>query len=295
MIFEYRNHCQPQDVFDDPNQRRCIYCNEDLQIINLKEDYWNIDDNEILNSHYSNKVEFIKETGIDEEHYNLDLASKEFYTSLEYCDTCGWWRVLKQLLVSAEVHQMWTMFFGFSGTLRNLDVSDINTPIEEATKYLIAKYDSRFDINPKLFEDVVGNVFKGIGYNVHVTGYSNDGGIDVVLGNSSEKMIGVQVKRYKNKIKVEQIRAFAGALLLNGYKNGIFVTTSDYQPGAIKASEIFKTKTLPIKLINSDKFYDALKISQKSNSDPQYIMNMISNNEIDSLKYYGWSQPNASL
>ncbi|WP_222861324.1 restriction endonuclease [Seonamhaeicola marinus] len=261
----------------------------------LKEDPWDITDEIIETSHNSKKWEFINETGIEEEHYNLDLNSKEFETWLEYCNTCGWWRVIRQFLVSAEIHQLWTMFFGCSGTLKNLDITDINIPIEEATKYLIARYDDRFSINPKLFEDVVGNVFKDIGYNVHVTGYSNDGGIDVVLGNSSQNFVGVQVKRYKNKIKVEQIRAFAGALLLNGYNNGIFVTTSDYQPGAIKAAEQFKLKTLPIKLMNSDKFYDALKISQKSNSDPQYIIDMINDKQIEELKYYGWSQPNASL
>ncbi|MEM8508167.1 MAG: restriction endonuclease [Bacteroidota bacterium] len=295
MIFEHKNHCHPEDIFDNPNQRQCIYCNEQLQILDLSKDYWDINDDIISSSHYAKKAEFIEETGIKEEHYNLVLDSKEVETFLEYCETCGWWRIIKHFLISAEVHQLWTMFFGCSGTLKNLDITNINTPIDEATKYLIARYNSRFSINPKLFEDVVGNVFKGIGYNVHVTGYGNDGGIDVVLGNSSENFIGVQVKRYKNKIKVEQIRAFAGALLLNGYQQGIFVTTSDYQPGAVKASGQFKLKTLPITLINSERFYDALKISQRSSSDPQYILDMISDNKIEELKYYGWSQPHASL
>ncbi len=282
-------------MFDNPNVRKCIYCNEKLQTIDLNQNLWNINDDEILSSHNSNKLEFINVTGIPEKHYDLCLDTKEFETWLEYCDTCGWWRVLKQYLIWAEVHQLWTIFFGCSGTLKNLDVSDINTPIEEATKYLVARYNSRFSINPKLFEDVVGNVFKDVGYDVYVTGYSNDGGIDVVLGKPNEELIGVQVKRYKDKIKVEQIRSFAGALLLNGYNKGIFVTTSDFQPGAVKASKVFKAKTLPIKLLNSEKFYDALKISQKSSSDPQYIVDMINKNQIVNLEYYGWSQPNASL
>ena len=159
---------------------------------------------------------------------------------------------------------------------------------------MTAKYDSRFSINPRLFEEVVASVFKSIGYNVNVTGFSNDGGIDVVLEKTKDDRIGVQVKRYKNKIKVEQIRAFAGALILSEFSKGIFVTTSDFQPAAVKASEIFTAKTLPIQLINANQFYDALKITQKPVVDIDSIKFNLRNNS-KSLFDYGCVTPRNSL
>jgi restriction system protein len=186
-------------------------------------------------------------------------------------------------------------FFGCSGTLKNLQVDDINTPINEISKYLIAKYETRFSVNPRLFEEVVANVFKALGYHAHVTGYGNDGGIDVVLGKANDNMIGIQVKRYKNKIKVEQIRAFAGALILSGLKKGIFVTTSDFQPAAYFAAKQLSSKALPVELINADKFYDALKISQKTQINIEEIKESIKKEYLPNLYPYGWDTPRNSL
>ena len=74
--------------------------------------------------------------------------------------------------------------------------------------------------------------------------------------------IGVQVKRYSNKIEAEQIRAFLGALTLAGHARGIFVTTSSYRKGSHscvkRASEIGK----PIELVDAGKFLELLKIAQ---------------------------------
>lgn len=295
MIFEYKHHNNPENVVDSPHWRDCIYCGGKLKYIDLVEDNWNISDEVLVSAHNTHRYGYVEQEGIDQSHFDLDLDTKSFETWLDYCDTCGWWRIIKDFKVCAEVHQLWDIFFGCIGTLKNLEVGNLKTPIEEVSKFLIAKYESRFSVNPRLFEEVVGSVFKNMGYHVHVTGYSNDGGIDVVLNNSSEKPIGIQVKRYKNKIKVEQIRSFAGALLLNGINKGVFVTTSDYQPGALDAAKSFTAKTLPITLMNSNKFYDALKISQKSSFNPERIIEMIKQNKIKDLPYYGWSTPNASL
>jgi restriction system protein len=70
------------------------------------------------------------------------------------------------------------------------------------------------------------------GYDAVATSYSGDYGIDAVLKRSDGLEIGVQVKRYRSSIVVEQIRSFFGALVLGGYTRGIFVTTSKFQRGA---------------------------------------------------------------
>jgi restriction system protein len=54
-----------------------------------------------------------------------------------------------------------------------------------------------------MFEETVASVFRSLGYDATVTAYSGDGGIDVIL-HKGEERIGVQVKRYRNSISVEQ-------------------------------------------------------------------------------------------
>lgn len=74
--------------------------------------------------------------------------------------------------------------------------------------------------------------------------------------------IGVQVKRYRNRIKVEQIRALAGALVLRGLTKGVFVTTSDFQRGVDTTTRRYAARGIGIELLNSERFYDALRLGQ---------------------------------
>jgi len=78
-----------------------------------------------------------------------------------------------------------------------------------------------------------------------------------------DRTIGVQVKRTKHNISVEQIRAFTGALVLGGYTKGIFVTTSSFASGVRRTAELAKFRATPIELMDSKRFYDALKLVQR--------------------------------
>lgn len=93
-----------------------------------------------------------------------------------------------------------------------------------------------------------------------------DGGIDVVLDGPVSQTIGIQVKRSKSKIKAEAIRSLTGALVINGHTRGMFITTSSFQHGAIETARRSEEKGYPIELMDADKFYDALKIAQRSQS-----------------------------
>jgi restriction system protein len=105
-------------------------------------------------------------------------------------------------------------------------------------------------------------VFADFGYRVRVTSFSGDDGIDVsaLEGNSGE-LVGIQVKRYRDKIEAEQIRSLAGALILNRMTRGIFVTTSEFTRRAKTTAERYEQIGLPIVLSDSEDFYDKLSIS----------------------------------
>jgi hypothetical protein len=193
-------------------------------------------------------------------------------TELFACSACGWWKLERN--VQAEFGTShpsggyWNRRdYGAAGALRSLDLTDLSLPIEEIRAYLIAKYADRFDVHPRTFEEVVRDVMAALGYQARVTSYSNDGGIDVVLDGPNSSSVGVQVKRWRQKIKVEQIRAFLGALMLGGYTRGIFVTTSTFQTGASKIASKAAERAVPIELIDADRFYQALQLSQVNQFD----------------------------
>lgn len=186
----------------------------------------------------------------------------DFYSAnVEACPACGWWK--------AQYIKRWTNPGGSctdvhqgGASLKELDLTNISAPIAEVRDYITARYEGRLSLHPRLFEEVVGSVFSDLGYSAVVTAYSGDDGIDVILTSGSDT-IGVQVKRYKNKISVEQIRSLAGALVLNGLTRGIFVTTSTFEAGAHSTADRLSHAGYRIELLDAPRFYDALHLSQR--------------------------------
>jgi restriction system protein len=151
------------------------------------------------------------------------------------CQVCGWWKAVQEVGIWGVAIRGMRRFsherFCQSGSLKNLDLTDLSVPLADIRSFLLARYDRRFSMHPRLFEETVGSVFASLKYTVEVTAYSNDGGIDVILRKNDEQ-VGVQVKRYKNSVGVDQIRSFTGALVDRGISKGVFVTTSQFQRGA---------------------------------------------------------------
>ena len=65
-------------------------------------------------------------------------------------------------------------------------------------------------------------------------GKSGDGGIDGIINEDKLGLdtIYIQAKKWENSIPVKEIRDFAGALLGQKAKKGIFITTSNFPKGA---------------------------------------------------------------
>jgi restriction system protein len=292
-IFEYDHFGSPLKVGDDnPHRQKCVFCQNELEIFSIN-DYWDVDLKEIHNFHQLDK-KWYNEYGVDEDSWELDFSRYCCEVWFHHCNKCGWWRIIKDVRVSAKEWQLWQFFYGTAGLLKKLDLHDIDIPISEIAKYLLAKYEARFRLHPKLYEDVTGEIFKNLGYGVLVTGYSNDGGIDIIL-EKEDQQIGVQVKRYKNKIKVCQIRELTGALFLSGIPKGIFITTSDFQNGANKLVENSCNRGIPIELINSKRFYDILKLTTESKIDKENIRNKLESALKHKLFSYNWENPMNSI
>ncbi len=150
---------------------------------------------------------------------------KWFEKRLFVCTTCGWWTAHGWKTVEDFVHrQDYDETYGKAACLRDLDLSDLSTPIADVRAYLTARFERRFTLHPRLFEQTVASVFADHGYAAVVTAYSGDGGIDVILERGKET-VGVQVKRYaRHGYRIELIDAdrFYAALRLvqrNAYES----------------------------------------------------------------------------
>ena len=120
-------------------------------------------------------------------------------TRVHACPSCGWWRYTERYPGRWDEPEVW----GACGGLREFDTEDISLPAEEVRRYLLACYNQRTSISPKLFEETVGSVFASLGYETTVTAYSGDNGIDVFLRKEG-KDIGVQVKRQRTRLRLNR-------------------------------------------------------------------------------------------
>ncbi|WP_158621237.1 restriction endonuclease [Dyella dinghuensis] len=183
---------------------------------------------------------------------------------LHICPECGWWIAEDRAVLPATGGQLWVVTLTSMSVLQELDLSNIDTPLQEVRRYLRRKFDARASMHPRLFELTVASVFRDFGCQAVATAYSNDGGIDAVLQDSAGRRIGVQVKRQKGAVQVEQIRAFLGALTLEGYTCGVFVSSSSFSRGAIRAAKRSTEIRTPISLVDANRFFDMLRYAQLS-------------------------------
>lgn len=195
-------------------------------------------------------------------HIKLRGVICERQSSLHICPMCGWWAAIDSAVLAAVGPQLWLVNLVSHATLLEFDLADIDTPLTEVRRYLRRRFESRYSVHPRLFEQTVASVFKDLGYDAQATAYSNDGGIDIVLKGRSGERIGVQVKRRRRKIEVEQVRSFLGALVLGGFTRGIFVSASEFQRGAIRAADQCGILQHPVELTDPGKFFDMLGVAQ---------------------------------
>ena len=177
------------------------------------------------------------------------------------CLRCGWHSAVELKKEWASGLITYTLR-GISASLQELDVADVAVPVEAVKQYLLPRYDERFDVHPRVFERVVASVFRDLGYHTVVTGYTHDGGIDIILEKNGQR-IGVQVKRYRGKITVDPIRSLTGALVVHGLTRGVFVTTSEFTRDASALRRKLALRGYRVHFVDAGRFYAALGIASR--------------------------------
>lgn len=100
------------------------------------------------------------------------------------------------------------------------------------------------DNTPTFFEELVIDLLGAMGYggsreDAQAVGRSGDGGIDGIIKADplGLNVVYVQAKRWKGKVGAAPVRDFVGALDGEGVQDGIFITTSDFNPAAKEFAE----------------------------------------------------------
>ncbi len=197
--------------------------------------------------------------GYQVDKYRMRRAGKRFLDDDRYvdrCYRCGWWHSYSE---RQKYSDHIDCFYAY-GSLKQLDLADVETPIDEIKSYLAAKFEAWRGLDPIRFESVVASVFRDLRYVARVTARTGDRGIDVYLDGPNDTLVGVQVKATMRAIRVEQINALTGALIINDCTAGVFVTTSRFQPGAVAAAKSATKRGFPITLVDAEALLDALQV-----------------------------------
>ncbi len=249
----------------EPFHNDCIFCRTTM--VSQRVDSFRHVDEEIIAQHHLQAVEEgILYAGYPREHREITSDMSVFDVCFQCCPICGWWNVLQQVEYDVIGNSYQAYQYAAGALAKNSD-ANVEQAISEVRRYLCAKFDFRFEINPVKLEEVIASVFRSLKCDVELTSLSNDGGIDVFGYDQAGEVFGVQVKRYRERIKISQLREFVGALLLDGTPRGIFVTTSDFTAGASKLCEQAHLAGIQLELVDSKKLFEMIKAAQIEDFD----------------------------
>jgi hypothetical protein len=79
---------------------------------------------------------------------HLETDNDQDHILVDVCQICGWW-VVSRIYSEIGSADQTDHLYRARGTLCNLNINDIDVPLNEIKRYLVAKYDKRFDLHPK--------------------------------------------------------------------------------------------------------------------------------------------------
>ncbi|WP_371135632.1 restriction endonuclease [Reyranella sp.] len=104
-------------------------------------------------------------------------------------------------------------------------------------------------LSPREFEFLIGALYSSLGYDVHVTQQTRDGGHDIMAtkesSRSTERLL-IECKCTRSPVRVGVVRQLMGTLDVYNATSGVLVTTSQFTTAAYK----FAKDTARLELID---------------------------------------------
>ena len=126
-----------------------------------------------------------------------------------------------------EISQCKEEIYKYNTLLEKRELLNSDITVKEIVDY--------YKDNPTGFEELCAMMFRNLGYTTRVTPPTNDGGYDIWMKNEKGDCL-VECKLYSisHKIGRPAIQKLVGANAVENARKMIFITTSDYTPGALE-------------------------------------------------------------
>lgn len=110
---------------------------------------------------------------------------------------------------------------------------------------LAARPEQLYELDPRKFEKLVAELYRRRGFEATLTPASGDEGVDIYVVSRTDlgqALWVVQAKRYaaENRVEAGVVRELYGTVMAKDASAGILVTTSFFQPGAMKLERKLK-------------------------------------------------------
>lgn len=161
---------------------------------------------------------------------------RHYFHEKHVCNLCGFWCEINDYDHGMTNHV--TMIQ--RSMLQQFNINDAALEYKEIGSHLNNNYSDIYNLSPRVFEELIADVYKNLGYEVVLTQQSNDGGFDLILlEKNSHDQILVECKRYapSRKVGVELVRQLSGSMVDKETERSIFVTTSSYTKGALQYTD----------------------------------------------------------
>lgn len=191
------------------------------------------------------------------------------------CTKCGWWESSDESsLEQGENNWYRSREVRRRALLREYSVGGSEVPLEALHQHIARHPHALSYTNPRHLEKLVGKAFSEAMdcEAIHIGG-PNDDGIDLILVNGERQYV-VQVKRRSAADAVESvqgIREFVGAMVLQGFVNGLYVTTAPrFSLRARRTARLAEDRRLveSIDLIDSSRLVDVCKLTNERQPPP---------------------------
>lgn len=104
------------------------------------------------------------------------------------------------------------------------------------------------------FEDYISNLFRGLGFEVEATNYSNDGGVDLVATYNQPIFAGkyiIQCKNWTSSVGQPEVRDLYGVVMDQRANKGILITPSDFTQQAYDFAKGKNIELINGKILNT--------------------------------------------
>ena len=177
---------------------------------------------------------------------------------LWYCDYCRFWqaRIYSAFRACMPPPDNWA----YVSKLREFDGNLPEGCNDELALHIRSNPELIHSFNPTRFEKFVADVFRANYTHAEVlhVGKPSDGGIDVLLIETGNEQWLIQVKRrgsQKCSEGVSTIRDILGAMVVEGVRTGIVVSTVDrFSQNAQQTVAKAKKRGMTVQLVNKDSF-----------------------------------------